>query len=522
MREAVGNAMGRSRVLVSVTLFAFGAGFWAGVLSNQTVSRTELGSPGAVRTAELTPGAFLGVERLRAHPARAEAPTHAERAVPQAVEPAAASAEPATAPPSTPPTPAMAAPEAPAGDMPVVARPVDGLSSDAELGQEARLAKAALPRNPWSVEQVTVRRGDTLIDILSRAGVDPGEAHAAVTSLRALYDPRRLRAGQDLVITASGNQQPKEAGPRRLLALALDLDFDHTLRVTRGTDGSYATAKLERPQQRQTVLRSGTIHDSLYLAAERAALPQDLIAELIKLFSWDVDFQRDIRPGDSFETVYEEISLQNSLDDARSGDLLYARLTLDGRDLEGYRFALPDGTVEFYDRTGKSLRKFLLRTPVDGARISSRFGMRRHPILGYTRMHQGVDFAVPTGTPIYAAGNGRITKAGRNGGYGNYIRIRHNGEYSTAYGHMSRLAKGMAPGRRVVQGQVIGYVGSTGQATGPHLHYEVLKDGTQINPLKIKQFALGQLSGKDLERFKLEMARIDRLRDDLADGTQVA
>jgi murein DD-endopeptidase MepM/ murein hydrolase activator NlpD len=206
----------------------------------------------------------------------------------------------------------------------------------------------------------------------------------------------------------------------------------------------------------------------------------------------------------------------------RGGDLLYARLTLSGRDLEAYRFMLPDGSVEYYDRTGKSLRKFLLRTPVDGARLSSRFGMRRHPILGYTRMHKGVDFAAPSGTPIYAAGNGKVTKAGRNGGYGNYVEIRHNGEYSTAYAHLSRFAKGMSPGQRVSQGQVIGYVGTTGRSTGPHLHFEVRRQGSQINPLKLKSVALGQLGGNDLERFKAEMARIDRMRQDLADGTQLA
>ena len=148
--------------------------------------------------------------------------------------------------------------------------------------------------------------------------------------------------------------------------------------------------------------------------------------------------------------------------------------------------------------------------------------MRVNPILGYSMMHRGVDFAAPSGTPIYAAGNGRIVEEGRKGSYGNYIRIRHNGDYSTAYAHMSRFAKGMSAGRRVVQGQVIGYIGTTGRSTGPHLHFEVLKDGSQINPLSVKQVALGQLTGKDLDRFRDEMARIDRMRRGIADGTLVA
>ena len=181
-----------------------------------------------------------------------------------------------------------------------------------------------------------------------------------------------------------------------------------------------------------------------------------------------------------------------------------------------------DGEAEYFDRTGRSLRKFLLRTPVDGARLSSTFSMRKHPILGYSLMHKGVDFAAPSGTPIYAGGGGRVAVAGRNGGYGNYIRVRHSAEYSTAYAHLSRFAKGIKPGQRVRQGQVIGYVGSTGRATGPHLHYEVLRNDQQINPLKIKQSPATQLAGADLERFQEEVARIDRLRHEMTRDTQVA
>ena len=206
----------------------------------------------------------------------------------------------------------------------------------------------------------------------------------------------------------------------------------------------------------------------------------------------------------------------------RGGDLLYAALSVGGQFLEGYRFVVAPGEVAYFDRSGRSLRKFLLRTPVDGARLSSRFGMRKHPILGYTRMHKGVDFAAPTGTPMYAAGDGKVVAAKRNGGYGRYIQIHHTNEYSTAYAHLSRFAKGMTPGRRVQQGQVIGFVGTTGRSTGPHLHYEVLRNGAQINPLQLKQPANQQLAGADLERFRAEVARIDRLRDDPDGATQVA
>ena len=395
----------------------------------------------------------------------------------------------------------------------------DSLSSDAASAYQARPEKGALLERPSSTEQILVRRGDTLMNILIRARIEQTAANAAVASLRDVYDPRRLRAGQQLALTALSGS---EADQRELLRLALDLDFDHQIEVIRRADGEYDAAQIERPQHREMVRRAGTINDSLYLAADRVALPHDVTYGLVKLFSWDVDFQRDLRRGDSFETLFEEVSLEDGSGASRGGDLLYGGLTLSGQILDAYRFEVEDGEVEYFDRTGRSLRKFLLRTPVDGARLSSGFGMRRHPILGYSRMHKGVDFAAPSGTPIYAAGSGRVASAGRNGGYGNYIQIRHSGEYSTAYGHMSRFAKGISAGIRVQQGQVIGYVGTTGRSTGPHLHYEILRNSAQINPLSVKQPPNTQLAGADLERFQAEVDRIDRLRADLANGTQLA
>ena len=238
---------------------------------------------------------------------------------------------------------------------------------------------------------------------------------------------------------------------------------------------------------------------------------------LIKLFSWDVDFQRDLRPGDGFETMFEEVSLEDGSGAIRGGDVLYAGLTLSGDILDAYRFEVEDGEIEYFDRTGRSLRKFLMRTPVDGARLSSGFGMRRHPILGYSRMHKGVDFAAPSGTPIYAAGDGRVVVAGRNGGYGNYIRIRHTAEYSTAYAHLSRFAKGVA--RRPAD--------PPGPGDRLRRHDRPLDRArtcttrccattAQINPLSVKQPPTSQLAGADLQRFRAEVGRIDQLRAELA------
>ncbi len=554
------NEARRRRILTTMIAGTFGVGFAAGVLTTKftrhpatDVAQVAQRSAEPAPAAGLDPGPWLagavdpaggtaqpsptealqtrsraGLSAARSTlpeaPGALERPsqtvvqltaTEAPQALPRRVPGAAQRAATEVAPPAPTQVVALATPE----------RHLDGLTSAAAVTEEALLDKASLPDPRRSTEQVVVRRGDTLMDILTRARIDQAEAYAAVESLRTVYDPRRLRAGQALAITAANDDASDAAANdprRRLLGLSFDLSFDHQIRVTRSADGSYDAAKTDRPQHRELVRAAGTIDDSLYLAADRVDLPQEVTAELIKLFSWDVDFQRDLRPGDGFETLYDQVSLEDGSGAVRGGDLLYGALTLSGTVLGAYRFELEDGDVEYFDHNGKSLRKFLLRTPVDGARISSRFGMRRHPILGYSLMHKGVDFAAPVGTPIYAAGNGRVAVAGRNGGYGNYVRIRHNGEYSTAYAHMLRFAKGIAPGRRVSQGQVIGYIGTTGRSTGPHLHYEVLREDAQINPMSVKQAPNTQLAGADLKHFQQEVERIDRLRARLAHDTMVA
>ena len=202
--------------------------------------------------------------------------------------------------------------------------------------------------------------------------------------------------------------------------------------------------------------------------------------------------------------------------------MLFAALTLSGQRRELTRFTPSSGKTDYFDQKGRSVRKTLMRTPIDGARLSSGFGMRRHPILGYSRMHRGVDFAAPKGTPIYAAGDGVVERAGRNGGYGKYIRLRHNGSYKTAYAHLSGYAKGVKRGRRVRQGQIIGYVGSTGQSTGPHLHYEVMVNGKQVNPRKIKLPSGEKLKGADLEAFLAIRGETQRLAAAVKAPTRLA
>jgi murein DD-endopeptidase MepM/ murein hydrolase activator NlpD len=221
---------------------------------------------------------------------------------------------------------------------------------------------------------------------------------------------------------------------------------------------------------------------------------------MINLFAFDVDFQRDVQKGDTFETLIEQHRDRNG-EIVRYGNILYAALTIQGSTIKLYRWQGDDGEADYFTDKGESSRKALMRTPIDGARLSSGFGYRRHPILGYSKLHQGVDFSAPTGTPIYAAGAGQLEKMGWQGGYGNAIVIRHTKEYATLYGHMSGFAPGMQPGKRVKQGDIIGYVGTTGMSTGPHLHYEVHLAGKQIDPLSLKLPSRQRLQGAELVRY---------------------
>ncbi len=368
--------------------------------------------------------------------------------------------------------------------------------------REARLRPIA--------RRLEVSRGDTLMEMLVRAGIPRAEAHEAIRRLARRFDPRDLKPGQALLVELL----PAADGAVRLASLALDVDFARRLRLERTGEG-FALEDVALPVVRRPRLATGVIEDSLYLAGKGRGVPDRVLMELVRLLSWDVDFQRDLQPGDRFELLWEELERADG-GDRRVGEVLYGRLEVAGRTVAFYRFEREDGRVGYYGPDGRSLRKALLRTPVDGARISSRFGKRRHPILGYTRMHKGVDFAAPRGTPIYAAGDGVVTYAGRKGSFGVYARIRHNGRYVTAYAHMARLARGIRRGVRVRQGQVIGYVGSTGRSTGPHLHFEVLVNGRQVNPLKIRQPSSERLAGRELERFRRTMAAIDALRTRLA------
>ncbi|GBD44506.1 Murein DD-endopeptidase MepM [bacterium HR40] len=388
------------------------------------------------------------------------------------------------------------------------------------LAPPARTERLLLATRTERVEQqVEIRRGDTLLSILLEAGVGTAEAHEAISTLRGLYDLRRLQPGQYLTLALE--RERRSGGELRLASLSFALDARKEVELSRDDEGHFVVRAVEREFAAETRLATGAIEDSLYAAALRQSVPESTLAEAIRLLSWDIDFQRDLQPEDRFELLYEELVHAPS-GASLPGDLLYLALRMDRRIVEAFRFKTRDGQVQYYDRQGRSLRKSLLKTPVDGARLSSRFGNRRHPVLGYTRMHKGVDFAAPTGTPIYAAGDGVVVMAGPYSAYGNYVRIRHTREFETAYGHMSRIATGIRSGVRVRQGQVIGYVGSTGMSTGPHLHYEVLQAGRQVNPLRVTVTVAEQLEGRDLEAFRQRVADIDGLRRRLGEAKLVA
>ncbi|MSO91767.1 MAG: M23 family peptidase [Rhodospirillales bacterium] len=360
------------------------------------------------------------------------------------------------------------------------------------------------------------RSGDTLARILSRAGVAEDDSKRAVHALRGIYDPRRVRSGQQFTLVFAGDD-PRQG---TLESLVFDADFAREVKVTRHASGFTATVA-QRPVQRVLVKASGRIDQSFYQAGEKARVPAAILHEMMKAYAWDVDFQREIQPGDGFDVVYEQYRDDRG-ESVRNGRIAYMVLRLGGVRHTLYRHTTKDGYTDYFDSNGKTARKGLLRTPIDGARLASGYGNRMHPILGYTTMHRGVDFASPAGTPIYAAGDGIVDLAGDNGAYGLYVRLRHEAQYATAYGHLSRIATGIRKGRRVRQGDIIGYVGSTGRSTGPHLHYEVLMNGNQTNPMTVKMPPGRILAGPELKRFEGIKANLHQQVADLADTFALA
>ncbi|HXH71459.1 MAG TPA: peptidoglycan DD-metalloendopeptidase family protein [Mariprofundaceae bacterium] len=351
-------------------------------------------------------------------------------------------------------------------------------------------AKASMPHEEWlsadlttetsesTVQKEQLKAGDTAVGIFERFGYSASETADIIDAARKAYPLHNVRAGQTFSLVKAGNSAN----------IYYDIDSSSRLHLIYHPESNSWQGEVEqRGILNRRVFTSGTIEGSLFEAAAKAGLSERTTMNLVDIFAWDIDFARDIRKGDSFRVAYEE----RYDDDGKSlgSVILAAEFVNQGELFQAVRYEKPNGDVEYFTPEGKSLRKSYLKAPLKFTRISSTFQLKRmHPILGYTRAHKGVDYAAPTGTPISAVGDGRIVFCGWKSGYGRFIEIRHtNGEHTTAYGHMSRFARGIHAGSRVRQGQVIGYVGMSGLATGPHLHFEFRVRGQAVNPLTIKR-----------------------------------
>ena len=357
--------------------------------------------------------------------------------------------------------------------------------------------------------KIKVKSGDTLEKILKKHGFQNQEIFEVIKETKKKFDPKNLIIGKEITI----KYENKEKNNKSINSIFIPLEFNKNFYLEK-IDENFVAEITSKKTQKRLVKKKGFISDNLYLSGLRAGIDKKAINEMIAIFSFSVDFQRDVWRNDNFEILYEEEFIKYDKANKNLGKILYANLKLQSiGSLKLYRFESDNKKIEYFDENGKSAKKLLMKTPIDGARLSSGFGMRKHPIRGYMKKHQGVDFAAPKGTPIYAAGDGIIEMKQRYKGYGKYIRIRHANGFKTAYAHMSKFNK--IPGGRVKQKQIIGYVGSTGLSTGPHLHYEVLKNNIRINPQKLKLPSGRKLKGNELQRFIETKNLIYRKLDDL-------
>jgi murein DD-endopeptidase MepM/ murein hydrolase activator NlpD len=365
----------------------------------------------------------------------------------------------------------------------------------------------AAPETSGEWHNVTIKSGDNLATIFTKAGIPPQQLHALLQQGGATHNLKKIYPGQTLSLLTDSEQG--------LIKLIYPIDKLSTLEVNHSGDDFDVSTTHRTPEHRE-VSASGTINSSLFMAGHKAGLSDKLTMELASIFGWDIDFALDIRKGDRFSVLYEDIYLDGERID--TGDILAAEFVNQGKRYQAVRYTDAGGRTDYYALDGTSMRKTFLRTPVEFSRISSGFSTgRKHPILNKIRAHQGVDYAAASGTPIKTTANGKIVHIGKKGGYGNTIVVQHGTRYSTLYAHMSKFRGGLKVGSNVQQGQTIGYVGSSGLATGPHLHYELRVDGTHRDPLRVKLPGADPLNKKYMADFtsKAEalMAEIDLVSD---------
>jgi murein DD-endopeptidase MepM/ murein hydrolase activator NlpD len=393
--------------------------------------------------------------------------------------------------------------------------PEDGLGSQTTVISKSTDDTAEAEEEPFEdlyagaqVKTLKVGSGDTLMSLFTKIEAEPAQAKEVIDALEPIFTAKDLKPGQEVRFTLV--PAPSDTGQMEPAKVSIFAKGTHLATAARNRQAVFVAsaepigddaAKLQQASAR------ATLYTSFYHAALEQKIPDETILKLLRVHSYDVDFKQKAKSGDSFDLFFDSGN-ENEL-----GELLYTSMTINGETRKFYRFRTPDDVVDYYDEQGNSAKKFLMRNPVRGGRFTSGFGDRRHPLLRKIRMHTGVDWAAPSGTPILAAGDGTVERVGREGGYGNYVRIRHANGFATAYGHMVRFAAGVEPGVAVKQGQIIGYVGSTGLSTGPHLHFEVLVNNSYVNPMTIQVPRGLQLTGRQLAEFQRERRRIETLME---------
>jgi murein DD-endopeptidase MepM/ murein hydrolase activator NlpD len=382
--------------------------------------------------------------------------------------------------------------------------------------QLAKTKDQATGGNPTGERIHVVKKGDTVLTILRDQGATPEDARQIAVTLGARGRDGGLKEGQKLRILMAPSGLGQRLQPYRVIvandstieAVSALSDLGKYVAVDVSSMNTVAEAPSAADDDDEDDGTGVRLYQSIYETAMRNKVPATVIEDMIKIYSYDVDFQRKVQPGDSFDVFFAGEDEGATI--TEKTEVLFASLTVGGETKKYYKFQTPDDSVvDYYDETGKSAKKFLVRKPVNNAIMRSGFGSRRHPILGYVKMHTGVDWATPYGTPIFASGNGVVEVAGWEGGYGKFVKIKHNNGYETAYGHMSAFAKGLEPGKRVRQGQVIGFVGSTGQSTGAHVHYEILVNGRFVDPMRVKLPRGRSLEGPLMAGFEKERDRLD-------------
>ena len=354
--------------------------------------------------------------------------------------------------------------------------------------------------SPYKEYNYIVENNDTIEKILKKFNVNNDDINSIASSIVKKKLSNIFARTEVKIIIKEEDKQKK------IVSLFYPINEITTVEIKRSRDEFIVKENILKLQKKEIVL-SNTIKKNLYSSAIEVGIEPNIIVEFANMYGFEVDFQRDIRSGDKFEVYYERYIDENNIV-RNTGKIIYASMFVNNKELSLYNFE-HNNKKSYYDVDGKSVIKTLMKTPINGARLSSSYGMRKHPILGYNKLHQGTDFAAPTGTPIMASGSGVILRAQKYKGYGNFVSIKHNSTYVTAYGHMSKYGRGIKKGVRVNQGQIVGYVGSTGMSTGPHLHYEVIKNGKRINSQRLKLPTGKTLTNEARNKFEVDRIKID-------------